>query len=90
MDRVFGRQEEEAEEWGALRMVRGCDSNIRFEKKTRRRTCWPACQPASQSWMLIYNNGNPSLVKQQNSKTENRRYEIEEDDIVRIRTIVIF
>jgi len=38
---------------GALRIVNGWDSNSLPPKNTLRRMCWPACQPRSQSWMLI-------------------------------------
>lgn len=38
---------------GAARMVRGCDSRIRPEKKTRRRTCWPAIHPSEQNGTRI-------------------------------------
>lgn len=47
---------------GAETTLSGCASKRRPLKNTRRRRCWPASQPASQSWIWIYGRHEPLRV----------------------------
>jgi len=53
--KIPGVVEKQEIEGGAEAIVSGCESKMRPEKKTRRRMCWPASQPASQSGTRICN-----------------------------------